>query len=133
MTRFCYVDLQWYMLLWLLQAHSRPTPPSAGACTFSNAGSYWVYACAAYTRTGQLLLGVSPHKPHRDVTIENMYQGKADGIFVENGHHVSFTNVTISYEGDRSAHTWFGKCINVDDYSTGVVGAGAVKCINGET
>ena len=69
---------------------------------------------------------------HSRLTFAFLHQGKADGVYVENGHHVSFANVTVSYEGDRSAHSWFGKCINIDGYSTDIVGIGEVTCINGQ-
>jgi hypothetical protein len=68
---------------------------------------------------------------HSCPTFVILRQGKADGVYVENGHHVSFANVTVSYEGDRSAHSWFGKCINIDGYSKDIVGVGEVTCING--
>ena len=56
---------------------------------------------------------------------------KADGLFIENAHRVSFRDVTFEFEGDRTQHNWFGKCLDVDEYSTGIDGADQIRCING--
>ena len=56
--------------------------------------------------------------------------GKADAVFLENAHGVTFENVTFTYATPREA--WFGKCLVVDEYSSGVVGADGIVCVNGE-
>ena len=54
---------------------------------------------------------------------------KADALFLENVHDVSFANVTFEFESPRQP--WFGACLVVDKYSDGIKGAGSIQCING--
>jgi hypothetical protein len=55
--------------------------------------------------------------------------GKADAVFLENAHGVTFENVTFTFATPREA--WFGTCLVVDEYSSGVVGADGIVCVNG--
>ena len=55
---------------------------------------------------------------------------KADGIYLENAHGVSFTNVTFEFALPRQ--DWYGTCIQIDQWSTDVKGASGIRCINGE-
>jgi hypothetical protein len=54
---------------------------------------------------------------------------KADALFLENVHGVSFKNVTFEFEAPR--RPWFGACLAMDRYTDGVTGADGIKCING--
>ena len=55
---------------------------------------------------------------------------KADGVFLENAHDVTFKeNVVFEFESPRKG--WFGDCVAVDEYSTNVKGVEGVKCVNG--
>lgn len=53
---------------------------------------------------------------------------KADALFLENAHGVRFgPNVTFAFEQPR--REWFGRCLRVDNHSTGVEGAEGITCI----
>eukprot|EP00944_MAST-04C_sp_MAST-4C-sp1_P014298 g14298.t1 len=55
---------------------------------------------------------------------------KADGIYLENAHNVTFKrNVIFEFESPRL--DWFGDCISIDEYSSIVNGVNGIKCING--
>jgi hypothetical protein len=55
---------------------------------------------------------------------------KADGIFLENAHHIVFKqNVVFEFESPRK--DWFGDCVSIDRHSSHVTGVEDIKCING--
>jgi hypothetical protein len=91
-------------------------------------------------RTGQPIpgspiscLGSRDYRPTPDTTSNCSYycrsSSKADGLFMENAHNVSFKGFTVEFEGARLPH--YGGCLVVDRLSTGIHGADSVKCING--
>ena len=56
---------------------------------------------------------------------------KADGIYLENAHNISFSNVIFEYELPRK--DYYGTCIQMDQWSTNVSGVDDITCINGQT
>jgi hypothetical protein len=54
---------------------------------------------------------------------------KANGVFLENAHDVTFKNVTFEFETPRK--DYFGTCLKVDKRSTNVVGSDSIRCIGG--
>jgi hypothetical protein len=60
---------------------------------------------------------------------------KADILFLENVHHIHFDNVVFQFHNNKitgKRNDWYGKCLNVDRYSSNVEGKENIKCINGE-
>ena len=55
---------------------------------------------------------------------------KAHGIFLENAHNVQFKG-DIKFEFESPRKSWFGNCIEKDEYSTNIDGLDIVKCVNG--
>ena len=68
--------------------------------------------------------------PMHVVDIDTERTTKADGIYLENAHNVTFQqNVIFEFESPRL--DWFGDCISIDEYSSVVKGVKGIKCING--
>ena len=55
---------------------------------------------------------------------------KADGIFLENAHGISFKGGVV-FEFEMPRKKWFGTCVNVDKWSTNITGLDGVTCIHG--
>ncbi len=54
---------------------------------------------------------------------------KANGVFLENAHDVTFKNVTFEFETPRK--DYFGDCLEVDKRSTNIIGSDSIRCIGG--
>ena len=115
-----------------------PPPPAAGAkCTVPTAGPSGGGAAPApgaaidcmgtrdYRPTLDTLPAATPPRQRGGDRVPS----KADALFLENVHGVSFKNVTFEFEAPR--RPWFGACLAVDRYTDGVTGADGIKCING--
>ena len=55
---------------------------------------------------------------------------KANGVFLENAHDVTFKNVTFEFEIPRK--DYFGTCLEVGKQSTNIIGSDSIRCIGGK-
>jgi hypothetical protein len=114
---------------------SGPTPCYAAPPICTNESAPKCVAHPLQTDSAMRCMGSRDYRPTPPgVDIPDGYAVRspalADALYLENAQSVALRNVTFEFATPRLS--WFGRCVAVDNRSSGVTGLGVVRCINGD-